>query len=248
MDKQTRYWLIGIMAVIIAAIVLLVAFSKNKSNTDNNVSDRALESSSSSHEGTMHTSSAIQELSDENLDRYLKDQDMIMDDMMNAMMDIQESGNADIDYLMGMIPHHESAIAMAESYLKNGGEQKELKTIAENIIELQKSEIDQMNSMIEELKANGYQDEDLEDAYLEEYREMFDDSHSNHMSKSTAQNVDAAFAEGMIMHHQMAIDMSEMILNYTNQTQVQNFAQNVVDVQKLEIDQMQKILDNLPNS
>lgn len=33
---------------------------------------------------------------------------------------------------------------MAESYLKYGGENKELKELAENIIEVQREEIDQM--------------------------------------------------------------------------------------------------------
>lgn len=55
----------------------------------------------------------------DSFDAYLSEQDAIVSDMMEHMA-VEASGNAAIDYLKGMIPHHESAIAMSERYLKYG--------------------------------------------------------------------------------------------------------------------------------
>ena len=43
-----------------------------------------------------------------------------------------------LDFLRGMIPHHEAAIKMSESYLNYQGKSDELKTIAQDIITAQK--------------------------------------------------------------------------------------------------------------
>ena len=51
-----------------------------------------------------------------------------------------------------------------------------------------------------------------------------------------------AFAEGMIMHHQMAVDMARDILDYSEQEEVKKLAQDIIDVQEKEIEQMQKLI------
>ena len=57
------------------------------------------------------------------------------------MMIREKSGSADIDFLKGMIPHHEAAIKMSESYLNYGGEVSDLETLAQDIITAQKKEL-----------------------------------------------------------------------------------------------------------
>ena len=113
-----------------------------------------------------------------------------------------------LDFLRGMIPHHEAAIKMSESYLSYQGKSDELKTIAQDIITAQKDELKQMNELVKSYEKDGKKDQTKEDAYLEQYSKMFaGDSMSRHMDTSGADSLDQAFAEGMIMHHQMAVDM-----------------------------------------
>jgi len=63
-----------------------------------------------------------------------------MHNMMDKMHNMKMSGNIDKDFVMMMIPHHESAVAMAEDELAHG-HHTELKKMAQKIIADQKKEI-----------------------------------------------------------------------------------------------------------
>lgn len=70
-------------------------------------------------------------------------------DRMHRDMAIQYSGNADRDFVAGMIPHHQGAIDMAEVELKYGKDPK-AREFAAKIIEAQKAEIEEMNAWLKE--------------------------------------------------------------------------------------------------
>lgn len=59
---------------------------------------------------------------------------------MHQSMDITFTGNADVDFIQGMIPHHEGAIDMAKTVLAFGKD-PEVKKLAGEIIKAQESEI-----------------------------------------------------------------------------------------------------------
>ena len=70
---------------------------------------------------------------------------------MHKDMDIAWSGDADTDFVRGMIPHHQGAVAMAKVVLAHGKD-PELKKLAEGIIADQEKEIAFMTAW---LKKNG---------------------------------------------------------------------------------------------
>lgn len=61
-----------------------------------------------------------------------------MDDEMGAM---KMSGKPGVDFATMMIPHHQSAIDMAQAYLASGENDPELTTLANEIIAAQEKEI-----------------------------------------------------------------------------------------------------------
>jgi uncharacterized protein (DUF305 family) len=67
---------------------------------------------------------------------------------MHKDMAITFSGNADVDFARGMIPHHQGAIDMARIELQYGKD-PELKKLAEDIIKAQESEIAFLKAWIE---------------------------------------------------------------------------------------------------
>ena len=68
---------------------------------------------------------------------------------MHNAMNIDYSGNADVDFVRGMIPHHQAAIDMAVSYQKHG-RNAWLHKLARGIIQGQKQEIRIMQDWLEE--------------------------------------------------------------------------------------------------
>ncbi len=61
-------------------------------------------------------------------------------DRMHEDMNMAFTGQPDVDFAQGMIPHHEGAIAMAEIVLEHG-EDDEIRQLTEDIIAAQESEI-----------------------------------------------------------------------------------------------------------
>ena len=72
---------------------------------------------------------------------------MAMDTMMSAMPK-ESTGMVDADFLLMMIPHHQSAIDMARVELEQG-EDEETRAMAQAIIDAQVAEIAQMRTMLE---------------------------------------------------------------------------------------------------
>jgi len=69
-----------------------------------------------------------------------------MEKMHKDMM-VTLTGNADVDFVRGMIPHHQGAIDMAKT-LKEHGKDPELQKLADDIIAAQEKEIAFMKSWL----------------------------------------------------------------------------------------------------
>lgn len=74
-------------------------------------------------------------------------------EVMHRDMNINFSGDADIDFLRGMIPHHQGAIDMAEVVLEHGTD-PQAKRLAREIIRAQNAEIHFMKVRLEQLEKN----------------------------------------------------------------------------------------------
>jgi len=66
-----------------------------------------------------------------------------MDRMHGAMNEVRLTGEVDRDFVALMVPHHRSAVEMAQAYLRTGRD-PELRRLSESIIASQQAEIRQM--------------------------------------------------------------------------------------------------------
>ena len=128
--------------------------------------------------------------------------------------------------------------------LKPIADKKKIEVVLESFRPVS-AEIDEMKAMIQERETTAVKDEEQESAYLDAYNKLMLSSHAVH---TDGDSLDEAFARGMMLHHQMAVDMSNAILVHTEDEAVKKLAQNIVDAQQEEITQMQSILDDLPKS
>lgn len=71
----------------------------------------------------------------------------VMSQMQSAMQNLPLDGKTDRDFILMMIPHHQSAVGMAEVEIHHGTNAK-VKTLARSIVKSQSAEISQMKSWL----------------------------------------------------------------------------------------------------
>ena len=71
------------------------------------------------------------------------------------------------------------------------------------------------------------------------YMTIMDAMHQGMSAGVQAKNADVAFAQGMIAHHQGAIDMAKIQLKYGKDSEMRALAENIIKAQQIEITQMQ---------
>ncbi len=173
--------------------------------------------------------------------------------MMNYKADkqvsSQNSESIDAHFIEQMIPHHEDAITMAK-LAQTKGQRPEVKELANNIIDSQGKEINQMKDWYK----TWFGKEVPQDNQVMNQHGMMGTSNSTHMGmmgdasditnleKST--DFDTAFVEEMIPHHQMAVMMSSMLKNGTERPEMKKLADDIIAAQTKEIDQMRQWLKN----
>ena len=138
-----------------------------------------------------------------------------------------------------MIPHHQQAVDMSDLALKKSTNPKIL-DLAQRIKSAQSSEIIQMQSWLGGEEANSM----MTDHSGHSMGGMLTKEEFSKLESSSGVIFDTLFLEGMIVHHEGAIDMAQMIKNTTTQ-EVNSFGLSVVEVQSAEIREMKEILESL---
>ncbi|MEE3662299.1 DUF305 domain-containing protein [Brenneria sp. g21c3] len=71
------------------------------------------------------------------------------------------------------------------------------------------------------------------------YMQGMDQMHAQMQEGMQSGDPDVAFAKGMIAHHQGAIEMAKTELKYGKDPELRKLAENIINAQQPEIDQMQ---------
>jgi uncharacterized protein (DUF305 family) len=137
------------------------------------------------------------------------------------------------DFITGMIPHHEEAVATAKEVLARGGTTPTIKTLVENIIVAQEKEIADMKAWYEAWYGTPY-------VASGTYTPMMRD-----LEPLSGVALDQAFLEDMIMHHMGAIMMARSVEPYITHPEMTNLIQAIVTSQSAEIETMREMREAL---
>ena len=162
------------------------------------------------------------------------------DEMMSGMGSNSKSGysSSDLMFAQMMIPHHQQAITMSDLALKIS-KNNEVLALAAQIKAAQDPEIAQMKKW---LSASGSGEMMNHNMGMDG---MLSEEEMATLEKATGNNFDKLFLEGMIAHHQGAIDMLSIISNTSN-SEVKQLRENIRKTQTAEIALMKTYLATLP--
>ncbi len=165
---------------------------------------------------------------------------MVMKNMCENMDGMPMTMDANVDFVKMMIPHHQSAIDMAQAYLKEGTD-PQIIDMAKMIIEAQKKEIEELTAW---LKANPKGTPDHAGKASEEMdmvmKSMCENMDGTHMSM----DADVDFVKMMIPHHQSALDMAQAYLKEGADPQIIDMAKMIIEAQRKEIEELTVWLEN----
>ncbi|WP_281640853.1 DUF305 domain-containing protein, partial [Aurantimicrobium minutum] len=140
----------------------------------------------------------------------------------------------DIMFAQMMIPHHQQAVDMS-TLAETRSTNPEILALAKQIKDAQAPEIKQMTSWIESSGAGMDMGHDMG------MGGMLTEEQMTALGKAQGAEFDKLYLEGMIGHHQGALQMAKMIED-SNNAEAKTLAANIVKSQSAEIEKMKQML------
>ncbi len=169
---------------------------------------------------------------------------MPMDHSSMASMDLGPADESfDLRFIDGMTPHHEGAVAMAQEALQKST-RPEIRQLAQAIIDAQEKEISQLKEWRTAWYADAGNEPMMYSAEMGHMMPMTQEMRSSMMMAgdlgAADDQFDLRFIDAMVPHHEAAVDMAQQALEKSDRPEIQELAQNIIDSQQQEIDQMTK--------
>ncbi|GAA3219442.1 DUF305 domain-containing protein [Oerskovia jenensis] len=151
--------------------------------------------------------------------------------------DAAGANDADVMFAQMMIPHHEQALVMSRIVLDTEGVDPAVVDLATRIESAQEPEIATMEGFLDEWGA-----EPMGDHSGHEMDGMLSEAEIQALEAADAATVSRLFLEGMIAHHEGAVDMAKAELADGENPEALALAQEIIDAQESEIAEMQDLL------
>lgn len=187
---------------------------------------------------------------DDDDDNGLKTQDHDDNEMMSIMHDMSTqmdamtmTKDADHDFATMMKMHHQGAINMGNKELEKGDDAT-IKTMAQNMINMQQTEIAELQAFIDSHTPEASAEGEMWDM---EAMDAMDRMDRNSDLEVLTGDADHDMAILMINHHQSAMDMAQALLHHGHHDDLKDMATKMIEDQSKEIKDLQAWLLNNKN-
>jgi uncharacterized protein (DUF305 family) len=149
------------------------------------------------------------------------------------------ANRADVMFVHMMIPHHEQAVEMSELMLGRDDIDDDIVTLADQIISAQGPEIELMERWLDDwgapsMPGGGHGGHGMGG--------MLTDDELDAIRDAEGAEAERLYLEGMIEHHDGAIDMARDVLDDGESVEVAELARAIIDSQRAEIELMRTLL------
>ena len=148
-------------------------------------------------------------------------------------------GNVGLDFASMLKIHHQGAIDMSKIELQQGKDAT-MKKMAQEIIDKQTKEVEQLNQLISSLQ-NSPKNYNPANKQTGPAKAMNDNMMSmKKMGSMSMGSVDHEYADMMAKHHKDGITMAKSIITYSKTTQLKSMAQKSIPEQTKDIEDLQQ--------
>ncbi|MCI2267160.1 MULTISPECIES: DUF305 domain-containing protein [Micrococcales] len=156
-----------------------------------------------------------------------------------------EFNDADVEYVSGMIVHHEQAVEMSDILLAKDDVDTDVVSLAEEIRDAQQPEIDQMVAWLQDWGHDPEDDHGGHSDHGNEHEGMMSDDDIADLEAAQGDEAARLFLEQMIVHHEGAVSMAEDHLADGENPEALELSEEIISVQQAEIEQMEDLLENI---
>lgn len=176
------------------------------------------------------TSDSSHENMDHSQDHSSGEMKQLMDGMMTRMHQQKSTGNNDIDYANMMLQHHQAAVDMAKLQISKGKDDS-LKSFSQQVIDAQQKEI----ALMAEFISRGNPQRSANSAA---FKKAINETMDIMMTPQVPvhNDIDKDFVEQMIPHHQAAVDMAKVYLQFGTDASLKKMSNDIIASQSSEIE------------
>lgn len=143
----------------------------------------------------------------------------------------KDDGYSDKRFIDRMVPHHRSAVAMAEVALDNA-EHQEIKELSKDIISTQEAEITELKDIKRDEFGTSKVSPEMDMGQMQDMGMM------DAGDLADQEPFDRAFIDAMIPHHESAVEMAGTARQKSGNPRIRELAKDIVGAQKREISQL----------
>ncbi|MCM4158510.1 DUF305 domain-containing protein [Antarcticibacterium flavum] len=172
-------------------------------------------------------------------EEYVAEMEAAIENMMEEINAIPYTGDPDYDFARKMIPHHRGEIALAEIELEYG-HHEEMRNMAEQTLTSAPESINRLQNFLEQ---HGEPEPISDTQYIEEMEAAMEEMEVEMTSIPYTGDPDYDFARKMIPHHQGAIDLSLIELEYGVHEMTREEARMIIDSQQQGIVELESFIE-----